>query len=130
VFIGSYNSDSQLVKLAATDPKVQVIQSFPSLAPILDFQVVNTSHSGTEDQQDRYSSGQSRIVSGCGGFSAGGLRSVRNGVGLKDAAILGEIHGARGLWALQNDPASGYVWPHCVYLELCRLKFKGTKIRF
>jgi hypothetical protein len=129
VFIGSYYSDSQLVKLASTDPKIQVIHSFPSLAPILDFQVVNTSHSGTDDQQDQYSSGQSRIVSGCGGFTTGGLRSVRNGVGLKDAAILGEMQGARGLWALQSDPTSGYVCLHCMYLECCRLKIKGSKIR-
>ncbi|KAA8904984.1 mono-functional DNA-alkylating methyl methanesulfonate N-term-domain-containing protein [Sphaerosporella brunnea] len=108
VFIGSHYGDSQLVKLSSFDPKLQVIQNFPSLAPILDFQVISSSQSGTEDQPDQYSSGQSRIVSGCGGFTAGGLRSVRNGVGLKDSAILAEWEGGRGLWALRSDVNSGY----------------------
>jgi DNA damage-binding protein 1 len=122
VFVGSQYGDSQLIKLAATDPKVQVIQNFPSLAPTLDFQVIGANHSGNEDQQDQYSSGQSRIVSGCGGFASGGLRSIMNGVGLKPSAVLGEMHGARGLWALQGDLTSGYVWLRCPCSEPCRLK--------
>ncbi|KAF8248907.1 DNA damage-binding protein 1 [Wilcoxina mikolae CBS 423.85] len=108
VFVGSQHGDSQLVKLSPQEPKCQVIQSLTSLAPILDFQVVGASHSGTEDQQNQYTSGQTKIVSGCGGFSTGGLRSMRSGVGLKDSAILGDMDGVRGLWAVKIDAASEF----------------------
>lgn len=109
VFVGSQTGDSQLVKLSAIDPMCQVIQSFTSLSPIFDFQVVGVNHSG-EEQQSQYSSGQTRIVAGCGGFSTGGLRSVRSGVSLKDSAILSEMEGVRGLWAIKSNPSSLYVY--------------------
>ncbi|KAF8538333.1 CPSF A subunit region-domain-containing protein [Trichophaea hybrida] len=108
VFIGSQLGDSQLVKLSPHEPKCQVIQSFTSLAPIFDFQVVGATHSGTEVQQNQYTSGQTKIVSGCGGFSTGGLRSMRTGVGLKDSAIFGDMDGVRGLWAVKTEAASEF----------------------
>ncbi|TGZ82422.1 DNA damage-binding protein 1 [Ascodesmis nigricans] len=112
VFIGSHFGDSQLVKLAPTDPKCQVIQAFPNLAPILDFQVLDGEsgqEGAQEHQQSIYSSGQNRIVTGSGGYKDGGLRSMKNGVGLEDTAtVLEDMEGVRSLWALQSNPDSSF----------------------
>ncbi|KAI5795530.1 mono-functional DNA-alkylating methyl methanesulfonate N-term-domain-containing protein [Geopyxis carbonaria] len=109
VFVGSQHGDSQLVKVSSTEPKCQVVQEFESLAPILDFQVLYSSQSGMDDAQNVYSSGQTRIVTGSGGFRDGGLRSMKSGVGLEDAGILiDNIEGAQGVWALKSNPNNRY----------------------
>lgn len=84
------------------------MQSFSNLAPILDFRVLNL-NSGSEEQQQHYSSGQVRIVAASGGFYDGGLRSLKSGVGLDDSAILGEMEGVRSLWGLRSNPSSEFV---------------------
>ncbi|KAI5813292.1 mono-functional DNA-alkylating methyl methanesulfonate N-term-domain-containing protein [Pyronema omphalodes] len=107
VFVGSQQGDSQLIKLGATDPKIQVISKLTSLSPVFDFQIVGSNNSGA-DQHNMYGSGQTRIVAGCGGFKDGCLRSVRSGVGLKDSAILGDMEGVRGLWAVKSVTPSEF----------------------
>ncbi|KAI5799515.1 mono-functional DNA-alkylating methyl methanesulfonate N-term-domain-containing protein [Pyronema domesticum] len=107
VFVGSQQGDSQLIKLGAKDPKIQVISTLTSLSPVFDFQIVGSNNAGA-DQQNMYGSGQTRIVAGCGGFKDGCLRSVRSGVGLKDSAILGDMEGVRGLWAVKSDKSSEF----------------------
>jgi DNA damage-binding protein 1 len=118
VFVGSQQGDSQLIKLGAKDPKIQVISTLTSLSPVFDFQIVGSNNAGA-DQHNMYGSGQTRIVAGCGGFKDGCLRSVRSGVGLKDSAILGDMEGVRGLWAVKSDKSSGFVFLTSSSLNKC-----------
>lgn len=110
VYIGSHYGDSQLVKLSSQDPKCQIIQSFPNLAPILDFQSMDSiQKESTQGQTSLHSSGQARIVTASGGFRDGSLRSMKSGVGLEDLAVLGDMEGVRSLWALRTNTDSVWV---------------------
>lgn len=107
VFVGSKSADSQLVKLSPTGPRCEVIQEFSNIAPVLDFQVLTSSQSNPDDPlHDLYSSGQTRIVTASGGEFDGTLRSMKSGVGLEDSAILGDMEGIQGIWALKSNPSS------------------------
>ncbi|KAF8461342.1 mono-functional DNA-alkylating methyl methanesulfonate N-term-domain-containing protein [Kalaharituber pfeilii] len=118
VFIGSHLGDSQLIRLTWDPLSLQVVQTFPNLAPILDFRILDMGYSGSrsgngddyvqQQQQQLYSSGQTRIVSGSGAFHDGTLRSLRSGVRLEELGILGEMSGVRGLWGLKTDAGSEY----------------------
>jgi DNA damage-binding protein 1 len=68
---------------------VEVLDSFTSLAPILDFAV-----------QDMDRAGQGQLVMCCGTLRDGSLRVVRNGIGLNELNCV-ELAGIRGVWALR-----------------------------
>jgi hypothetical protein len=68
---------------------VEVLDSFTSLAPILDFAV-----------QDMDRAGQGQLVMACGTLRDGSLRVVRNGIGLNELNCV-ELAGIRGVWALR-----------------------------
>ncbi|KAL7275659.1 hypothetical protein RUND412_001392 [Rhizina undulata] len=111
IFVASHQADSQLIKLTFNKkPSLEVLQSMPNLAPVMDFQVMESTDKGGPDEQlqHRYSSGQLKIVSGNGGFNAGSMRTLRSGVGLEDLGILGEMSGIRGLWAVRRKPHSEF----------------------
>lgn len=132
VFVGSQQGDSQVIKITPHDPKCRVIQTFTGIAPIFDFQVVGSSPVLAENQQNQYSAGKTRIVAACGGFRDGGLRCMRNGVGLKDLALLGNIEGVRTLSALKSCPDSEYVCSlslHRSTQQLLNRRSKPKKIR-
>lgn len=108
--MGSHSGDSQLVKIypeeTKQENKLEVVQKYDNLAPVLDFRVLDMGYSGSDDQQHLYSSGQTRIITGSGALRDGSLRSLRSGVGLEDLAILGDMAGIRGLWGLKSNPGS------------------------
>jgi DNA damage-binding protein 1 len=90
VFIGSHESDSQLVQvnIDSTETPLEKLQTMENIAPILDFAVMDMSSREGETQSNEYSTGQARLVTGSGAFQGGSLRSVRSGVGL---GIMGEF---------------------------------------
>jgi DNA damage-binding protein 1 len=69
---------------------VEVLESFTSLGPIVDFVVVDL---------DRH--GQGQVVTCSGVHKDGSLRVVRNGVGIHEQAAI-ELPGVKGCWALKN----------------------------
>ncbi len=50
-----------------------------------------------------FSSGQSRLVAGCGAYESGTLQSIRSGIGLEDYGWLGDMPGIRGLFPLRKS---------------------------
>ncbi|KAK2722376.1 DNA damage-binding protein 1-like [Artemia franciscana] len=93
VFVGSHLGDSQIVRLT-TEPNdqgtfVTILESFTSLAPILDMVVV-----------DSEKQGQSRLVTCSGAQKEGSLRIIRNGIGINEIAAI-DMSGIRGLWSLK-----------------------------
>ena len=103
VFIGSHQGDSQLIRIL--DHEIEVLQTFPNIAPILDFTIMDMGNRGGEIQTNEYSSGQARIVTGSGAFQDGSLRSVRSGVGMEDQGILGEMDHVTELFSLCSSSA-------------------------
>lgn len=89
VFVGSHQGDSQVIQISPK--KIEVVQTFPNIAPILDFTVMDMGNRSSEAQVNEFSSGQARIVTGSGAFKDGSLRSVRSGVGLEDRGDLGSL---------------------------------------
>ena len=87
VFIGSHQGDSQVIRLL--EKKIDVVQTFPNIAPVLDFTIMDMGNRAGESQTNEFSSGQARIVTGSGAFQDGSLRSVRSGVGLEEQGLLG-----------------------------------------
>jgi len=75
---------------------VEVLDSFTSLAPILDFAV-----------QDMDRAGQGQLVMCCGTLRDGSLRVVRNGIGLNELNCV-ELAGIRGVWALRPGWSDAY----------------------
>jgi hypothetical protein len=73
-----------------------VLDSFTSLAPILDFAV-----------QDMDRAGQGQLVMCCGTLRDGSLRAVRNGIGLNELNCV-ELAGIRGVWALRPGWRDAY----------------------
>ena len=88
-FLGSHSGDSQLVVIKESG--VEVLQTFPNIAPILDFTVMDMGNRSSDAPVNEFSSGQARIVTGSGAFKDGSLRSVRSGVGLEDLGSIGEM---------------------------------------
>ncbi|KAK8212136.1 DNA damage-binding protein 1 [Phyllosticta capitalensis] len=100
VFVGSHEGDSQVIKLA--ERSIEVVQTFPNIAPILDFTIMDMGNRSGEGQGNEYSSGQARIVTGSGAFKDGSLRSVRSGVGLEDHGSIGEIGSISDIFSLKS----------------------------
>ncbi|ORX90414.1 hypothetical protein K493DRAFT_409889 [Basidiobolus meristosporus CBS 931.73] len=94
-FIGSHFGDSQLIKLNSLPNEdgdfIEVVQSFPNLAPISDFCIVDV------DSRER-----NNMISCSGAFKDGSLRVIRNGVGVKEQAKL-EMSGIKGIWSLRSS---------------------------
>ena len=91
IFVGSHQGDSQVIQIL-DEGRVEVVQTFANIAPILDFSVMDMGNRGSVDAPvNEFSSGQARIVTGSGAFKDGSLRSVRSGVGLEDLGSIGEM---------------------------------------
>ncbi|XP_045776166.1 DNA damage-binding protein 1 [Maniola jurtina] len=100
VFIGSRLGDSALVRLSATRDEacqyVQPMETFTSLAPILDMCVVDLERQG-----------QNQLITCSGAFKMGSLRIIRNGIGIQEQALI-DLPGIKGMWALTLAPDSQY----------------------
>ncbi|GAB7346751.1 hypothetical protein MBLNU459_g1856t3 [Dothideomycetes sp. NU459] len=107
IFVGSHQGNSQVVQI--TERSVEVIQTFPNIAPILDFTVMDMGNRSSEAQVNEYSSGQARIVTGSGAFKDGSLRSVRSGVGLEDLGSIGEMQHITEVFSLKSVPSLEFV---------------------
>lgn len=107
IFVGSHQGNSQVIQIA--ERSMDVIQTFPNIAPILDFTVMDMGNRSSEAQVNEYSSGQARIVIGSGAFKDGSLRSVRSGVGLEDLGSIGEMKHITDLFSLKSDPGLDFV---------------------
>ncbi|KAJ1922112.1 DNA damage-binding protein 1a [Tieghemiomyces parasiticus] len=98
VYVGSHYGDSQLVRLSekAVTPGqfVRVVDTYPNLAPIRDFCVVDT------DRQ-----GQGQMVACCGAYKGSTLRVIRNGVGIEDQLFI-RISGAKRVWSARTTVAA------------------------
>ncbi|KAL9128690.1 MAG: hypothetical protein Q9217_002683 [Psora testacea] len=104
VFVGSHQGDSQVARIHPGG--VEVVQTISNIAPVLDFTIMDMGSRSGEGQNNEYSSGQARIVTGSGIFGDGSLRSVRSGVGLEEQGVLGEMDHATDLFALRSRPTS------------------------
>ena len=105
LYIASHEGDSQVVRfnLDPGEESIEVLQTMPNIAPILDFTVMDMGGGNGEGQTNEYSSGQARLVTGSGAWEEGSLRSVRSGVGLEDIGILADIEHINGLFSLQSS---------------------------
>ncbi|KAF8072489.1 DDB1A [Scenedesmus sp. PABB004] len=75
---------------------VEVVDSWPSLAPIVDFVVMDLERQG-----------QGQLVACSGVFQDGSLRVVRNGIGIHEAAAM-ELPGIKGVWGLRRGWLDAY----------------------
>lgn len=107
VFIGSHQGDSQVIRLL--EKEIEVVQTLPNIAPILDFTIMDMGNRAGESQTSEFSSGQARIVAGSGAFQDGSLRSIRSGVGLEEQGLLGEMDHITDLFGLQSTSESQYM---------------------
>ncbi|KAH6685866.1 mono-functional DNA-alkylating methyl methanesulfonate N-term-domain-containing protein [Plectosphaerella plurivora] len=103
VFLGSHHGDSQLFAIDLDSRRIQLIQTVPNIAPILDFTIMDLGSQGNSQANHAFSSGQARIVAGCGVHHNGSLRSIRSSVGLEAIGILGDFEGVRGLFPLKSQ---------------------------
>jgi len=109
LFLGSHHGDSQLLYVNVEgDPAsaIRLIDAPPALsnnAPILDFVIMDLANRDGEPQAgSSFSSGQTRLVAGCGAEKDGSLRSIRSGVGLEDLGLLDQFNNVRGLFPLKS----------------------------
>ncbi|GAA5877302.1 hypothetical protein JCM3774_001631 [Rhodotorula dairenensis] len=99
-YVASRFGDSQLVRLdrtgspAAAGNDLQLVASYPSLAPILDFCLL-------EDE----AGGSSCLVTCSGAYKTGSLRVVRRGVGLAELAAL-DLPEVQRLWSIAEPSGS------------------------
>ncbi|KAG9672860.1 DNA damage-binding protein 1, partial [Aureobasidium melanogenum] len=107
IFVGSHQGNSQLIQI--TLGSIEILQTFPNIAPILDFTVMDMGNRSSDAQVNEYSSGQARIVTGSGAFKDGSLRSVRSGVGLEDLGSIGEMENITEVFSLKSNPALDFV---------------------
>ncbi|CAH2046047.1 unnamed protein product, partial [Iphiclides podalirius] len=100
VFIGSRLGDSALVRLSATRDEssqyVQPMESFTSLAPIVDMCLVDLERQG-----------QNQLITCSGAFKMGSLRIIRNGIGIQEQASI-DLPGIKGMWPLTLAQDSPY----------------------
>lgn len=108
LFIGSHAGDSQVVRLQldSGNLSLEILQTLPNIAPVLDFAVMDMGSREGEVSMNEYSSGQARIVTGSGAHEQGSLRSVRSGVGLEDIGILIDVEDVRGVFNLRSSEQS------------------------
>ncbi|RSM00698.1 hypothetical protein CEP52_008989 [Fusarium oligoseptatum] len=103
LFVASHHGDSQLYQIDPETNTMLLIKSLSNNAPILDFSIMDMGNrEGDAQAGNAFSSGQSRIVAGCGAYQDGSLRSIRSGVGLEERGILDELDGTRGLFTLRS----------------------------
>lgn len=110
LFIGSHIGDQQLWKLNFPTnkvPYIELLQELDNMGPVLDFSIMDLGHPGVEvgatTKTHEFSSGQARIVAGCGAYESGSLQSIRSGVGLDDFGMIGEIDNVKGIFALHVE---------------------------
>ncbi|KAI1624436.1 DNA damage-binding protein 1 [Exophiala viscosa] len=104
VFVGSHSGDSQVVHIE--EGGVRVVQTFPNIAPILDFSIMDLGRGSEGGQSLEFSSGQARIVAASGAWQDGTIRSVRSGVGLEELGTIGELSHVTDLWGLSSTGQS------------------------
>ncbi|KAF4513191.1 hypothetical protein G6O67_000493 [Ophiocordyceps sinensis] len=103
LFLASHHGDSQLFRVDVESGSMVLIKTLSNNAPILDFAIMDMGNrEGDSQLGNAFSSGQARIVAGCGAYRDGSLRSIRSGVGLEDEGILDEVQGTRGLFTLRS----------------------------
>lgn len=103
LFVGSHHGDSQLIRVDVESQKMSIVKVLSNNAPIMDFTIMDMGNrDGDTHSGNAFSSGQARIVAGCGAYQDGSLRSIRSGVGLEDRGILDEVEGTRGLFTLHS----------------------------
>ncbi|CAJ0549478.1 Ff.00g030910.m01.CDS01 [Fusarium sp. VM40] len=103
LFVASHHGDSQLYQIDVDATTATLVQSFSNNAPILDFSIMDMGNrEGDAQAGNAFSSGQSRIVAGCGAYRDGSLRSIRSGVGLEDRGVLDELSETKGLFTLHS----------------------------
>ena len=105
LYVGSHMGDSQLLKLpnssALHSRDLKIIETFPNLAPLIDFCLV-----------DLKKEGQGQIVACSGASKNGSLRVIRNGIGIES---LGETNcpGIRQIWTSSRSkkfPIDTYIF--------------------
>lgn len=106
LFVGSHQADSQVITIKPQ--AIDIVQTIPNIAPILDFTIMDMGNRSGEGQNNEFSSGQARLVTGSGAFKDGSLRSVRSGVGLEDLGLLDEMENITSLFSLKTEVASQY----------------------
>ncbi|KAF4552122.1 Mono-functional DNA-alkylating methyl methanesulfonate-like protein [Elsinoe fawcettii] len=106
LFVGSHQGDSQVIQIK--EQSMEVLQTFPNVAPILDFSVMDMGNRTSDAQVNEYSSGQARIVTGSGAFKDGSLRSVRSGVGLEEIGLIGEMEHITDIFSLRTKTGSKF----------------------
>ncbi|XP_028966942.1 DNA damage-binding protein 1 [Galendromus occidentalis] len=93
VFVGSRLGDSQLIRMHAQEPFIEVLESYTNLGAILDMIVV-----------DLEKQGQDQLITCSGQGACGSLRIIRNGIGIHELACV-ELSGIKGIWALRMNTA-------------------------
>lgn len=107
LFLASHHGDSQLLRVDVDSFTMYPIKLLSNNAPILDFAIMDMGNREGDNQQGNvFSSGQARIVAGCGAYRDGSLRSIRSGVGLEDHGILDEIKNTKGLFTVKSHGSS------------------------
>lgn len=102
VFLGSHSADSQVVRIA--EGGVEVIQTLPNIAPIVDVQLMDLGR-GAESaaQSGEFSTGQARLVTCSGAWQDGSIRSVRSGVGMEEIGDIGDVPLIADMWGLSTS---------------------------
>ncbi|SCZ89850.1 BZ3500_MvSof-1268-A1-R1_Chr1-3g01617 [Microbotryum saponariae] len=97
LYLASRFGDSQLIRLLPSSPndELELVASYPSLAPITDSCVVRGQ-----------SGASSHLVTCSGAYKGGSLRVVRQGAGVVEMAGLA-LENVQRMWAVKND-ASAY----------------------
>jgi DNA damage-binding protein 1 len=104
VFVGSHSGDSQVVHIE--EEGIRIVQTFPNIAPILDFTIMDLGRGAEGGQAPEFSSGQARIVAASGAWQDGTIRSVRSGVGLELIGTIGELYHITDLWSVSSTGQS------------------------
>ena len=100
-FIGSHCGDSQVIRIQKGG--VEIVQTFPNVAPILDFTIMDLGRGSEGGQTNEFSSGQARIVTASGAWQDGSIRSVRSGVGMEELGTIGELSHITDMWAISSS---------------------------
>lgn len=100
VYVGSHSGDSQIVQIV--EGGVEILQTFPNIAPILDFSIMDLGRGNEGGVVSDFSSGQARIVTASGAWENGSIRSVRSGVGMEDLGTIAPLTHITDMWALDS----------------------------
>ena len=99
--VGSHTGDSQVIQIQ--ERGLAVVQTFPNIAPILDFSIMDLGRGSEGAQTNEFSSGQARIITASGAWQDGSIRSVRSGVGMQDLGTIGELSHITDMWAISSS---------------------------